>query len=184
MLAASGRMCSTSAAGAAAATPNTSSSGAYDDASSPANNADCPPCECPATSTRSLAPDPLERARGTRRVEHTAALALTDEVRVHAGSAESLVVGGGDDVARVDELLHERDRVVAASALFDGAHWSPSPVGAVRPRHHRTPALRRAPRSARRPRPTPRCRDRRPRASGTAPSTPSRPTARRSASSG
>ena len=81
-------------------------SGAYDAASSPANNAAWPPCECPKTSTLLLGGGGLQTACRAGRVEHTPPLALADQKRVQAGSAEPLVVGGGDHIARVEERLH------------------------------------------------------------------------------
>ena len=53
----------------------------------------------------------LELLRRPRDVEHAPALAVAHQVRVLAGGAEALVVGGGDDHTAVEELAQPRQLV-------------------------------------------------------------------------
>ncbi len=107
--------------------------------------------------------DPASRTGG---IEDAPTLALAHEVRVDTGRAEPLVVGGGDHVAGANEIADVREERCDVGVLRRRAD-----VGvarrAVRPRRRRADRPPASCPSARRPRPTPRCRDRRQPWSGT-----------------
>ena len=84
--------------------PRSFSFGAHSSARLAANSADCPPWEWPAIRYR-LPSVGDELAGGGDDVDDAAALGLADEVRMRAGSAEALIVGGDDRVARLDPVL-------------------------------------------------------------------------------
>ncbi len=76
---------------------------------------------------------------GAHAVEHGAAFALTDEVRVRTATVapQARVVGRGDDRAGGDELIQLRDALRVPRVFHRGRALRRDTAGAVRPRHDR-----------------------------------------------
>ena len=101
----------------------------------------------PASGRRSRMRLPIARvelARGADDVQHAAALGLADQIRVHAGRAEALVVGADHRVAGLQPAVEQRLVValeVPPAPVRDGAQRVGDAGRAVRPGDDRPAAL-------------------------------------------